>query len=658
MSAAILLFCASLLRAAAAAAGDWRALDNAHLMLEDQYLDQPYVVVVPHPSAPARSRWVATITRNSQPEGHRGEHVECLFSDDAGATWSTPVKLEPGAGTVEGLTNSYSALAATDFGRIYVTYNINIDNITHTPDGKPYTRDDTQGAYVARWSDDAGETWSQERLRLPVRAGAVDRNATPFHGSLLLFWSVDQYKRRPDGDATVFLGFTKIGTFLYAPPEEAWLFSSPNLLTERNASRVTWNTLPAGDVGVQSVPAGTINEETHIIPLTNAGGGGGCYMVFRTDQGHLACAATRDGSCATGWGAARPASFWHASPAARALGAGPLNPRGPITLKRLSTGRYLLLFYNDGDPTFASRNPYWLAAGVEDAASGEVLFSQPEVFTYYAPDYFFPFAGQTRPGYPDIVEDLAAGATPACPTPDGSGCTVFVTETNKTQARVHGVPPDFLAALLGQDTISAAAARGLARAFPAGATGATFPTPPLAPFLPQGAAPFQSGWTVEFYLRNWAAGASPGQALLDARAPATGAGFAVVVVAAPPPSGGATLALLLRDDAGVQANLTLNGACASLLARADPPLHHVALLVDGAARVAIAVVDGFLCNAPTGGSAARGWAYLPMALAAVTPAPSFKWGGEFGGDVAGGRWYARALSVTEAVGNSRAGPPA
>jgi hypothetical protein len=156
-------------------------------MLEDQYLDQPYVGVVPHPSAPARSRWVATITRNSQPEGHRGEHVECLFSDDAGATWSTPVKLEPGAGTVEGLTNSYSALAATDFGRIYVTYNINIDNITHTPDGKPYTRDDTQGAYVARWSDDAGETWSQERLRLPVRAGSGCRpNATPFHGAAIV----------------------------------------------------------------------------------------------------------------------------------------------------------------------------------------------------------------------------------------------------------------------------------------------------------------------------------------------------------------------------------------------------------------------------------------------------------------------------------------
>ena len=637
--------------------GDWRALENAHLMLEDLYLDQPYVAVITQPGgrAATSSRWVATITRNSQPEGNRGEHVECLYSDDTGATWSAPVKLEPGAGTPEGLTNAYSSLVETEFGRLYVTYNINIDNVTHFPNGAYFPRDDTQGAYVARWSDDGGETWSAERLRLPVRAGAIDRNATPFHGSLLLFWSVDQYKRRPDGDATVFLGFTKIGTFLYAPPEEAWLFSSPNLRTERNASAIVWNTLPEGDVGVRSAPANTIIEEAHVIPLTNAAGGGGCFMVFRTDQGHLGCAATRDGGCAAGWGAAHAASFWAATPAARALGAALRNPRGPVTLRRLAGGRYLLLFYNDGDPSFGSRNPYWLAAGVEDAASGEVQFSQPEIFTYYAPDYFNPFAAQARPGYPDIFEDPAAGATPACPTPTGAGCTVFVTETNKTQARVHGVPPDFLAALLAQDTIAAAAARGLARAFPAGAAGATFPTPPLAPFLPQGVAAFQAGWTVEFYLRGWAAGA-PGQALLDARAPASGAGFAVLT--APPRGGGGggvTLTLLLRDDAGTQGNLTLDGACASLLARAEPPLHHGALIVDGAARVALAVVDGFLCNG--GADGARGWAYLPIALGAVTPAPTFKWGGDFGGQVAGGRWFSRALSVTEAVGNSRAGPP-
>jgi hypothetical protein len=79
-------------------AADWRALSSGVVMLADKYLDQPNVAVIPHPSAPSRSRWVATITRNSAPEGSRGEHVECLYSDDAGASWSAPVKARAGRG--------------------------------------------------------------------------------------------------------------------------------------------------------------------------------------------------------------------------------------------------------------------------------------------------------------------------------------------------------------------------------------------------------------------------------------------------------------------------------------------------------------------------------------------------------------------------------
>ena len=260
---------------------DWRALDAGHLILEDAYLDQPYIAVIQLPSN--ASRWVATITRNSLPEGSRGEHVECLYSDDAGASWSAPAQLEPGAGTVEGLTNAYSSIFSTDFGRLYVSYCLNIRNVTHLPDGQPFTRDDTQGAYVARWSDDGGESWSSERIVLPLRQTQIDRDNVPFQGSLDMFWSVDQYKRRPGGDATVFLGFTKIGTFLYAPPEEAFFFTSSNMATERDVAKLAWDTVPAGDTGVVSAPRNTVIEETHIVPLS-AGGGGGCFAVFRTDQ--------------------------------------------------------------------------------------------------------------------------------------------------------------------------------------------------------------------------------------------------------------------------------------------------------------------------------------------------------------------------------------
>jgi hypothetical protein len=641
-----------LLCAAAAAERDWRALDAGALILQDKYLDQPYTAVVPLPGSPGRSRWVVTITRNSQPEGSRGEHVECLHSDDSGASWSQPVALEPGAGTTGGLTNAYSSLFVTDFGRLYVTYCLNLDNVTHFPSGQPFTRDDTQGAYVARWSDDSGETWSSERVVLPVRPTRIDRDNVPFNGSLLMFWSVDQFKRR-SGDATAFLAFTKIGTYLYTPPEEAWFWASSNLATERNASAVVWSTLPAGDVGVASVPGSTIIEEPHLIPLSQAAGGGGCFAVFRTDQGHLGAAATRDPSAASGWGPAHAASFWAATPSAATVGAVLRNPRGPITLKRLASGRYLLLFFNNGDPGFTSRNPYWLAAGVEDAALGEVVFSQPEILLYYALD------NTTRPGYPDIIEDASAAAlpSPACPTPTRAGCSVYVTETNKTQARLHGLPPDFLDLLLRQDSLAAVAAQGLALSLGGGAQGQRFPTPPLPAFAPAPSGGYQAGWTLEFWLGAFGAGAAAGQALVDVRG-ANGTGFAVSLQSAAW-GGSFTLQLALQDARGTRAAFTLDATCARLLSGAIDGAAgraHVVLVVDASAHIALGVVEGLLCSGGAGD--VRGWQWLPLGLAGFEGASeSFVWGGGYQGALLGGRWYGRALSVSEAIGNGRAGPP-
>ena len=632
---------------------DWRALDSGRLIMDDQYLDQPYVVVVKGPNG--QSRWVATITRNSLPEGNRGEHVECLYSDDAGASWSSPVKLEPAAGTAAGLTNAYSSILVTDYGRIYVSYNLNIHNVTHFPDGEPFTRDDTQGAYVARWSDDTGETWSSDRLLLPVRQTQIDRHNIPFDGSLQMFWSVDQYKRRSGGDATVFLGFSKIGTFAYTPPEEAWVFTSSNLATERNVSAVVWSTAPSGDLGIQSAPGNTVIEETHVIPLSQSGGGG-CFAIFRTDQGHLGAAATRDPLAAGGWGPAHAASFWSFTPSAATIGAVLRNPRGPITLKPISTypGRYLLLFYNNGDPSFTSRNPYWVAAGVENATLGEIVFSQPEIVLYYALDT------STRPGYPDIVVDESAAgqATPACPSsPPPKGCTVFITETNKTQARVHGLPPDFVDLLMHQDTLDTPAEAGLVLTFRANSLGRNFSTPPLPDFQPQPSG-FQAGWTLEFWLGSFGSGAASGQTLVDVVGD-SGTGFRVSLVHASVWGGSFSLELMLRDSGGTNFTFVIDANCAFLLNEAIDGTHgraHVVLTVDASAHVVLAVVEGFVCNGA--GQDLKGWQWLPLGLRGFAGAKkSFVWGGNYGGALLGGRWYSRAVSVSEAIGNQRSGPP-
>lgn len=120
---------------ASGAVEDERALSSGATILRDQYLDQPYVVQ--WSNASITDRWVTTITRNSQSEGEAGEHVEVLYSDDRGVSWSHSVALE-----TTPLTNAYSVVMATDWGRIMVVYNMNVDNVTRLPDGSPVPRDD------------------------------------------------------------------------------------------------------------------------------------------------------------------------------------------------------------------------------------------------------------------------------------------------------------------------------------------------------------------------------------------------------------------------------------------------------------------------------------------------------------------------------------
>ena len=62
-------------------------------------------------------------------------------------------------------------------------------------------------------------------------------------------WGVDQVKTI-DGTDSVAFGFTKIGTYVQNAPQELWFLRSDNLLTEKNASKVTWKLLPEGDHGI------------------------------------------------------------------------------------------------------------------------------------------------------------------------------------------------------------------------------------------------------------------------------------------------------------------------------------------------------------------------------------------------------------------------
>ena len=73
---------------------------------------------------------------------------------------------------------------------------------------------------------------------------------------------------------------------------EGALLKSANLLAEPDPARITWQTLPDGDVGLRTAPGGgPIAEEHNFSVLSD----GSIYCVYRTTDGWPACAYSRDG---------------------------------------------------------------------------------------------------------------------------------------------------------------------------------------------------------------------------------------------------------------------------------------------------------------------------------------------------------------------------
>jgi len=208
MATAPRALCALALALRAAAAADGRALTAGALMQRAAYNDQPYCTFLS-----SRHRWLCVITTNAGArEGGAGEHMESLFSDDAGRTWSAGAPIEPAP---LALTNAYGTVVQTDFGRVWAIYNFNAQNVTRSPSGAPLPRTDELGEFASRFTDDGGATWSAARYAVPYRATAIDRGNT-WNGSVRIMWSVDQVAAR---NGSTFHALTQIGAY----PREAAL---------------------------------------------------------------------------------------------------------------------------------------------------------------------------------------------------------------------------------------------------------------------------------------------------------------------------------------------------------------------------------------------------------------------------------------------------
>jgi len=584
------------------------------------YSDQPYIAQT------GDGAWLCVVTTGAGREGETGQHVVTMRSDDQGRSWSRPVDVEP----ADGPEASYAVLLAAPSGRIFCFYNHNTDNLRAVrADDPPYAgglcwRVDSLGHFVFKYSDDHGRTWSAQRYEIPIRAMEIDRR-NAYAGAIQFFWNVGKPFIH---QGAAFVSLHKVGGFGegFFTSSEGVLLKSANLLLERDPADAVWETLPDGEAGLRA-PAeigGPIAEEQSYVVLSD----GSFYCVYRTIDGHPACAYSRDGG-----------HTWSASQYARyADGRLMKHPRAANFVWKCRNGKYLYWFHNHGGRfirehprrrviAYEDRNPVWLCGGVEaDSPEGRVIrWSQPEIALYDDDPYI-------RMSYPDLVEE------------DGR---YYLTETQKDIARVHEIDRSLLEGLWSQDERREAATDGLALALPA--SGQAMPReaalPELPPFTQRdstradyGSRDLRQGFSIELWLRLAALDA--GQTLVDNRAD-SGQGFALQTTAR------GAVEIILND-----------GRCESRwasdagLLRAGE-LHHLVAIVDGGPKIILWVVDGALCDG--GDQRQFGWGRYNPNLRGVSGAPKLRIGPDMQGEIIGLRLYRRALRVSEAIANRQAG---
>ena len=565
-------------------------------------MDQPYIIRCDD------GAWLCTLTTSRGGEGATSSHVLSTRSRDHGKTWSPLLALEPETPP----ESAYATLLKTPAGRVYAFYNFNGDNIREIPGpgGKPVTRVDCLGHFVFRYTDDHGKSWSARRHEMPMRETQIDRDNVT-QGKTRIFWHVG----RPlvHGGA-VYVPFSKMVGISNLSRSEAYFLRSANLLTERDPEKIRWTTLPDGEAGLRA-PAGIIAEEPSLVALAD----GTLCCIYRTAAGHPAHAYSRDDGRT--W---TPPAFLTYTPGGREV----KHTRAANFVWKTAAGKYLYWFHNHEIPDFTGqRNPAWIAAGQEvETPAGRVLaWSQPEILLYAA-------EAATKMSYPDLVEDAGR---------------YFVTETQKTVARVHEVPAAFFAMLWSQAENRRVAAGGVAVDLVGAACGAG-QTAKLPARFDLEATPTSGGLSVELWVKfDDLAG---GQMLFDSR-DAAGAGFACQT------TDRGTVQLALRGAFGGPGRE--NAVLTETSWDCDPGLlrpgewHHLVAILDGGAKIISFVVDGQLGD---GGQARPfGWAKFSRDLRMIPTTKTLRLAPSLHGQLGGVRLYSRRLFVSEAVGNWRAG---
>lgn len=572
---------------------DPRDIRTGYEIPSEEYVDQPYVVVTKD------NYWLCVEMTGPGVEGDVGQHVVAAISHDRGETWSELIDIEPTTGP---LTSCVTPLM-TPSGRVYVFYNYNGENVTSR-------KAVCEGWYCYKYSDDHGRTWSK-RYRLPMRLTDVDRN-NDFQGKHQLFWGIDEPVTYQN---TAYFAFTKVGRLAGSGLSEGWFYRSDNILTEQDAEKIEWQLLPDGETGLRSPEHGSVQTEHNIVPLAN----GDLYCVYRTTMGYPCHAYSRDG--AHSW--TSPVAVTYA-PNGYTL----KNPRVCPKLFKTNDGKYLLWYHNHSSGSWFGRNPVWMTGGIEKR--GYIHWSQPEIVLYHPdpPDRSVGDAlGWLGMSYPGFVEQ------------DGR---YWVTETQKSIARVHEIDATLLSGMWNQGGTKTIASDGIIVSFDDVRSGEV--DMPLLPNLARGSGLVNKGrlqpggFSLEFQIQF--DDLLAGQIVLDSRNQ-DGRGFVV------------------KTDESANLRLDLSDGEMISSWTSDPGLlkpgawHHVVIIVDGGPSIISYVIDGVLCD---GGTSRRyGWGRFHRDLDEINGSNKLRVATTVLGELKLLRIYNRYLRTSEAIANYYAG---
>lgn len=597
-------------------AQDARNINTGLIIPDETYSDQPYIVKT------SDGAWLCVLTTGTGHEGASGQHIISQRSFDQGKTWTDKRDVEPG----DGPEASYAVLLKAPSGRIFVFYNHNTDNLRAVKgDDPPYKdglvkRVDSQGYFVFKYSDDNGQSWSANRITVPMRNFQIDQK-NPYQGKIQYFWNVGKAFAYRE---SAYVPVHKVGGFGegFFTSSEGALLQSPDLLRVTDPTTAHWNTLPDGEIGLRT-PAqdgGPIAEEQSFTVLSD----GSFYCVYRTIDGHPVYTYSRDGG-----------HTWEAPQYLRyANGRLVKHPRAANFVWKCGNGKYLYWFHNHGGRfirqhprrrsiAYEDRNPAWVAGGVEaDSPRGKIIqWTQPEILLYDEDPLI-------RMSYPDLIEDKGQ---------------YFITETQKDIARVHKIDDKLLTGLWNQFDNRQKTETGLVTNWtaPSGSFPQTVAAPTLPEFykrdtkkLEQPGLNVPNGFTIDFeVILNRL---SENQVLLDAR-DSTGRGWAVRLTSQK------TLEFTMNDGRTQSA-----WACDEGLLKPNQN-HHVSIIVDGGPHIIAFVIDGILNDG--GDTRPFGWGRFNPYLKSAAGAPQLRIGASIQGRIGQLSIYNRALSVSEAVGN-------